>query len=151
VNALLFDFAQFRQREDLEAAAVGQNGPVPVREGMQTARLLHDLHPWPYKEVVGVPEDDLRVQRLQLLRMHAFTVPCVPTGMKTGVSTTPCGVVSRPRRARDEESVARSSKDMGGPEKGRGVSPMRRKEQGLRRSCLTKNPQPHRTRTHAEK
>ena len=23
----------------------------------------------------------------------AFTAPCVPTGMKTGVSTTPCGVV----------------------------------------------------------
>jgi hypothetical protein len=59
----------------------------------------------------------------------AFTVPCVPTGMKTGVSTTPCGVVSRPRRAREEESVARSSKDMGQPKKGRGVSPMRQKEQ----------------------
>ena len=29
----------------------------------------------------------------------AFTLPCVPTDMKTGVSTTPCGVVSRPSRA----------------------------------------------------
>src|SRR5882724_6986273 len=29
----------------------------------------------------------------------ALTLPCVPTDMKTGVSTTPCGVVNRPRRA----------------------------------------------------
>ena len=31
----------------------------------------------------------------------AFTVPCVPTGMKIGVSITPCRVSSRPRRAFD--------------------------------------------------
>jgi hypothetical protein len=49
--------------------------------------------------------------------------------MKTGVSTTPCGVVKRPRRAWDEESVARSSNGMVQPKKGRGVSPMRQKEQ----------------------
>ena len=38
--------------------------------------------------------------------MH-FTVPCVPTGMKTGVSTTPWAVVSRPRRAavREQERM----------------------------------------------
>ncbi len=29
----------------------------------------------------------------------AFTAPCVPTGMKAGVSTTPCGVVMTPARA----------------------------------------------------
>ena len=29
-----------------------------------------------------------------------LTVPPVPTGMNAGVFTTPCGVVSRPRRAR---------------------------------------------------
>src|SRR5438477_1535028 len=38
----------------------------------------------------------------------ALTLPCVPTGMKAGVCTTPCGVVSSPRRA--APSVARSSK-----------------------------------------
>ena len=27
--------------------------------------------------------------------LTAFTVPCVPTGMKTGVSMTPCAVVNR--------------------------------------------------------
>src|SRR5215469_2465552 len=29
----------------------------------------------------------------------ALTVPAVPTGMNTGVSTAPCAVVRRPRRA----------------------------------------------------
>jgi hypothetical protein len=40
--------------------------------------------------------------------LRLLTVPWVPTGMKAGVSTTPCGVVSRPRRA--APSVARSAK-----------------------------------------
>src|SRR5688572_22595403 len=39
----------------------------------------------------------------------AFTLPCVPTGMNTGVSMTPCFVVSRPNRAWLCVSVFRSS------------------------------------------
>jgi hypothetical protein len=31
---------------------------------------------------------------------NALTVACVPTGMNTGVSTTPCAVSSKPARAR---------------------------------------------------
>src|SRR5882757_17491 len=31
--------------------------------------------------------------------VKALTEACVPTGMKNGVSTAPCGVVRRPRRA----------------------------------------------------
>src|ERR1019366_8726931 len=38
----------------------------------------------------------------------AFTLACVPTGMNTGVSMTPCAVVSFPRRALVCESVLRS-------------------------------------------
>src|SRR3989441_3836171 len=41
---------------------------------------------------------------------RAFTVACVPTGMKIGVSTTPCAVVSRPARA--APSVATTSNFM---------------------------------------
>src|SRR5215203_6957380 len=40
-----------------------------------------------------------------------LTAPSVPTGMKAGVSMTPCGVVRRPRRARP--AVARISKVRG--------------------------------------
>ena len=39
-----------------------------------------------------------------------LTVPCVPTGMKAGVSTTPCGVVKRARRARMRRRRAAASK-----------------------------------------
>src|SRR6185503_3737092 len=39
-----------------------------------------------------------------------FTVPCVPTGMNAGVSTTPCGVVNRAVRARELASSWSSSK-----------------------------------------
>src|SRR5215510_5841991 len=46
----------------------------------------------------------------------ALTLPCVPTGMKTGVSTQPCRVVNRPSRARDFGSVLRSWKDILGTE-----------------------------------
>ena len=42
----------------------------------------------------------------------AFTVPWVPTGMKIGVSTIPCGVTNRPRRAREDESILSNSKDI---------------------------------------
>src|SRR5258708_7132373 len=35
--------------------------------------------------------------------VRLFTLPRVPTGMKTGVSTTPWGVVIRPRRAAPSE------------------------------------------------
>ena len=42
--------------------------------------------------------------------LTALTVACVPTGMKTGVSTTPCAVVSRPRRAREVVSVVEEFK-----------------------------------------
>src|SRR5215213_2426899 len=31
--------------------------------------------------------------------VNAFTAPCVPTGMNTGVSMTPCAVCKIPRRA----------------------------------------------------
>jgi hypothetical protein len=40
----------------------------------------------------------------------ALTVPCVPTGMKTGVSIAPRRVRMRPRRAQDAESVFKRAK-----------------------------------------
>ena len=35
----------------------------------------------------------------------AFTVACVPTGMNTGVSTSPCAVASTPARARPADAI----------------------------------------------
>ena len=39
-----------------------------------------------------------------------FTVACVPTGMKAGVRTTPCGVAISPRRAAPSVAIRRKEK-----------------------------------------
>jgi len=39
--------------------------------------------------VVRVAKDDLGADLVQVDRRDGLTVPCVPTGMKIGVSTTP--------------------------------------------------------------
>jgi len=41
--------------------------------------------PGPQVEVVGIGEDDARIQLFQPLMGSAFTLPVVPTGMNTGV------------------------------------------------------------------
>ena len=48
-------------------------------------------------QVVGVGEDHLRAPARRSLGSSAFTVASVPTGMKHGVSTSPCGVAKRRR------------------------------------------------------
>src|SRR5665213_3619280 len=39
-----------------------------------------------------------------------FTEPCVPTGMKAGVCTAPCGVTNSPRRAAPSDAISRKEK-----------------------------------------
>src|SRR3989338_7585372 len=43
---------------------------------------------------------------------NAFTVACVPTGIKIGVWTTPCGVVKEPERALPLVAVRVKEKDV---------------------------------------
>ena len=51
------------QREDLEAAGVGQDRPVPAHEAVQAAELGDQLVAGPEVQVVGVAEQDLRPER----------------------------------------------------------------------------------------
>ena len=46
-------------------------------------------------QVIGVAEDDLGAEVLEVAVRHALTAPRVPTGMNAGVWTTPCGVAAR--------------------------------------------------------
>ncbi len=71
-DAVLRDFAQLREGEDLVAAAVGQDGAVPVHELVQPTEMPHRLHPRPHEKMVGVAEDDLRGQLPQLARADGF-------------------------------------------------------------------------------
>ena len=59
-----------RQREHLEAAAVGEDRAVPAHERVQAAELRHELLAGPQREVIGVREHDLAAGRGDLLGRH---------------------------------------------------------------------------------
>ena len=106
MDPLFRDLPQGAEAEDLEAAAVGEDGTVPVHEPVQSPVLPDQIVARPQVEMVGVAQDDLRAGLLEPAPgVMALTVPWVPTGMKTGVRTSPWAVVIRPRRAFDFGSV----------------------------------------------
>ena len=59
LDARIRDLAQRREAEDLIAAAVGEDRPVPAHEAVQAAELADELRARPQGQVVGVGEDDL--------------------------------------------------------------------------------------------
>ena len=95
-HALLGELPQRGQAEDLEAAAVGEEGPAPAREPVEAAELAHERVARAQHQVVGVGEDDLRAHLGRCSRVTAFTAPAVPTGMKTGVAHLAVGGLQRP-------------------------------------------------------
>src|SRR5262245_38153040 len=73
VRALLRDLANLCQRKDLKPPAVGQNWAVPVHKSMEPAKMAHDLESWPNEKVIGIAEDDLRIELSQFAwsdRLH---------------------------------------------------------------------------------
>ena len=98
-SVILRSFASDQTWKPPESVRIGF---CQVRESMQTAQFPDQLMPGPQPEVVGISQNDLRAELLQL-RRDAGSSPCpaCPTGMKIGVSTVPCGKTSRPRRAED--------------------------------------------------
>jgi hypothetical protein len=109
VDAVFDDLADLGEAEDLESAAVGEDGQGPVHEAVEAAGGGQDLESGPDEEMVGVAQDDLGAGFEEFRGSMALTEAWVPTGMKTGVSMTPWAVVSRPRRALVPGSVASSS------------------------------------------
>ena len=112
VAAVLVDLAQVAQRDDLEAARVGQDRPVPVHEPVQPAEARDPLVARAQVQVIGVGEDDRSRRRARSSGESALTVAFVPTGMNCGVSTTPCGKVSRPVPARVDPSAGGGGVDL---------------------------------------
>ena len=99
------------ERHDLEAAGVGQDRPRPAHEPVQAAQP---------RDALGAraaasggrccPARSRRRSRRPTAAVIALTVPPVPTGMKAGVSTVPCAVVMRPRRAAPSVPSSRRQK-----------------------------------------
>ena len=59
LDALLPEPPELREAEDLEAAGVGQDRPVPGHEAMEPAHLAHQLMAGAQEEMVGVGQHDL--------------------------------------------------------------------------------------------
>jgi hypothetical protein len=60
------------QREDLEAAGVGQDRPVPPHEAVQAAQLVDQVGARAEMQVVRVAEQDLGSESLELLRVDGL-------------------------------------------------------------------------------
>ena len=66
-DAFVGDADEGRQAVDLEAAAVGQDGPGPGDELVEPAQGLDGLDPRAQEEMIGVDQDDLRAEALDLV------------------------------------------------------------------------------------
>jgi len=80
-DTVVVDLAQIAHRDDLEAAGVGENRPVPGHEAVQAAEARDQLVARAQVQVVRVGEDDARSDLAQVRGSSAFTVALVPTGM----------------------------------------------------------------------
>ena len=83
---------QLGEAEDLKPAAVGQNRAVPIHQPVQAAQLFDDVGPRPQGQMIGVGQHHLHAGCRSCSGVSPLTVAAVPTGMKAGVWTTPCGV-----------------------------------------------------------
>ena len=85
LDAVLLDPPQPLEREDLEAAGVGEHRPVPGGEAVEPAHARDDVLAGAEVQVIGVAEDDLRAgARARRRRCRPRTTPWVPTGMNAG-------------------------------------------------------------------
>ena len=73
LTSFFAQLADTRQRENLEAARIGQNGAVPSVELVQSTGFADDVKTRTQIEVVGVAQYDLRLHLLtQFREMHAL-------------------------------------------------------------------------------
>ncbi len=72
-HAFLFHLACASQRKHLKTAAIGQNGAIPAVEFVQTASLFENLQPRAQIEVIGVAQNNLRLDVVaQFALVHRF-------------------------------------------------------------------------------
>ena len=71
-RALLVDRAPRRQAEHLIAAAVGENRLRPADEAMQPAAPRDQIVAGTQVEVIGVAEQNLGAERLEIAVRHAL-------------------------------------------------------------------------------
>lgn len=95
-HALIGKLDRVGMGEDLEAARVREDGTVPVHEVVQAAELGHRIGARAHGQVIGIGEHDLAPRSFTVSVGMPLTLALVPTGMKIGVSISPCGVWRMP-------------------------------------------------------
>ena len=75
LHAFFAYLAQFVEAEDLKAARVGQHGPRPGDESMESPKPAYQLVARSQVEVVGVGENDLRVQLFEQMLRNCLDGP----------------------------------------------------------------------------
>lgn len=93
----------------LVAAAIGEDRSVPSHQSMRSAKALDAIAAGTKEQVIRVVQNNLTAGTANLRRVRPFIAAAVATGMNAGVSKEPCGVVTRPRRARFAVERARIS------------------------------------------
>ena len=71
-HPILVHLAQVRQAEDLEAAGVGEDRPVPGHEPMQPSQPGDPLRAWAQAKVIRVAKDDLGADEVEVCGRNAF-------------------------------------------------------------------------------
>src|SRR4029079_13303273 len=69
LDAVLVDRAQSLEREDLEAAGVGEDGTIPSHERVQPPELSNELVGRAEMQMVRVAKDHLRADLAQIVRV----------------------------------------------------------------------------------
>jgi len=69
------DLSQFSKRENLIAAAVSQDRPVPIHEFVQTSEVFNHFNPWPDEQVIRIAKNDRHIQLVQFVRTDGFHAP----------------------------------------------------------------------------
>ena len=88
-HALFGYLPQITKTENLESARIGQNRARPRHEPVQAAHPSHLLDSRPQIKMIGIAKKNLYVKVFENVLRNAFYRAAVPTGMKTGVCTSP--------------------------------------------------------------
>jgi hypothetical protein len=71
-HALFVELAQARERHDLEAAAVGQDRPLPADKIVQSAEPRNTLGARTQHQMIGIAEDDVGAKIPHLIEIHGL-------------------------------------------------------------------------------
>src|SRR5213592_359922 len=72
LDTLLIDGPELREREDLEAARVGEDWAIPAHELVQPAHLAYDVVAGPEVEMIRIAEDHGRAHADEIVGIEGF-------------------------------------------------------------------------------